>query len=334
MSHTYSVFGFSLHSNVAVPGLNPVPGRPADTPDIELHLGISPSVIKDQASDESPVYTSSYTAPSGAPALRIWRIRRGGFFHLVYFDGMQFWINGQGTELWAEWPSHASLEEASSYVLGPVLGLLLRIRGVTCLHASAVAIENLAIAFVGSEGAGKSTTAAAFARSGSSVISDDVVPLIERDGQFWAAPAYPHVWLWPESVELLYGSAEAVPPLIPGWEKRRMTLETGRLGFEENALPLGAIYLLDDRDCEPGPCVREVTPRESFVSLTANSYATNMLDREMRANEFKTLSELVSKVPTRRLFTSKRSLDPQALCDAVKQDFAALRLRLQSTSDG
>lgn len=106
-----------------------------------------------------------------------------------------------------------------------------------------------------------------------------------------------------------------------------MTLGNGRLGFEENALPLRAIYILDDRDSEPGPWVQGITPREGFVSLIANSYATNMLDREMRANEFKTLSELVSKVPIRRLFTSKRSLDPQALCDAVKQDFAALRLR-------
>ena len=239
---------------------------------------------------------------------------------------MRFWINEQGTELWAEWPSHASVEEASSYVLGPVLGLLLRVRGVACLHASAVAVENSAIAFLGAEGAGKSTTAAALARSGSTVISDDLVPLIERGGQFWAAPAYPHVWLWPESVELLYGSAEAVPPLIPGWEKRRMTLGNGRLGFEENALPLRAIYILDDGPSEPSPCVQQVRPQDAFFSLIANSYATNMLDREMRANEFKTLSELVSKVAIRRLFTSKRSLDPQALCDAVKRDFEALKL--------
>jgi hypothetical protein len=327
VSPTYSVFGFSLHANVPVPGLNPGAGRPKDTPDIELHLGVRPSIIMDPAPDESPVYTSAYTAPSGVPALRIWRICSGGFLHLVYFDGMQFWINEHGTELWAEWPSHASVEEASSYVLGPVLGLLLRIRGVTCLHASAVAVENSAIAFVGSEGAGKSTTAAAFARSGSAVISDDVVPLIERGGEFWASPAYPHIWLWPESVELLYGSAEAVPSLIPGWEKRRIVSGKGGLGFEENALPLRAIYILDDGPSEPGPCVQEVTPQEGFFSMIANSYATNMLDREMRANEFKTLSGLVSKVPLRRLFTSKRSLDPQALCDAVRRDFAMLRLR-------
>jgi hypothetical protein len=326
VSPTYSVFGFSLHSNVAVPGLNPGPGG-AGLPDIELRLGVHPKFVKENQTGESPVYTSAYTAPSGAPALRIWRIRPGGLFHLVYFDGMQFWIDEQGTELWAEWPSHVSVEEASSYVLGPVLGLLLRIRGVTCLHASAVAVENSAIAFVGAEGAGKSTTAAAFARSGSAVISDDVVPLIERAGEFWASPAYPHVWLWPESVELLYGSAEVVPPLIPGWEKRRMALGNGGLGFEENALPLRAIYILDDGHSELGPCVEEVTPQEGFFSLVANSYATNMLDREMRANEFKTLSGLVSKVPIRRLFTSKRSLDPQALCDAVRRDFAASNFR-------
>ena len=75
-------------------------------------------------------------------------------------------MDRHGTKLWASWPSHSSVEEAATYLLGPVLGLLLRFRGVTCLHASAVAIGDSVIAFVGAEGAGKSTTAAAFARPG------------------------------------------------------------------------------------------------------------------------------------------------------------------------
>ena len=88
---------------------------------------------------------------------------------------------------------------------GPFWGLLLRFRGVTCLHASAVAIGGSVIAFVGAEGAGKSTTAAAFARAGYAAVSDDVVALVERKGDFFVSPSYPHLCLWPESVEMLYG---------------------------------------------------------------------------------------------------------------------------------
>jgi hypothetical protein len=325
VSLTYSVFGLSVCSNAPIPGLTPSLTH-KQHPDVELHLAGSSDQFGDTTptSAESLVYTSSYTDPSGAPALQISRNDERGLIHLVYFDGMQFWMDRNGTELWASWPSHSSAEEAATYLLGPVLGLLLRFRGVTCLHASAVAVNDSAIAFVGAEGAGKSTTAAAFARGGYAVVSDDVVALVKRDREFFVSPAYPHVSLWPESVEMLYGSADALPPFVPNWDKRRLSFENGGARFEDGALPLRAIYLLDESRDEPGPHVEAVTAQTGFLSLIANSYATNMLDSEMRANEFRTLSSLIAKVPLRRLFTSKGQLPPADLCQLVLQDLAFL----------
>ena len=232
-------------------------------------------------------------------------------------------MNRQGTELWVSWPSGSSVEEAATYLLGPILGLLLRFRGVTCLHASAVVIDERVIAFVGAEGAGKSTTAAAFARAGYAVVSDDIVALVKREGDFLVSPAYPHLCLWPESVEMLYGSADALPPFLPNWDKRRLSSQSGGARFEGGALPLRAIYLLDEIRDEPGPHVEAVTAQMGFLSLVANSYATNVLDSEMRAKEFEVLSHLISKVPIRRLFTSKGHLPPGDLCQAVLQDFTS-----------
>ncbi|MGA8144869.1 MAG: hypothetical protein WB987_13355 [Candidatus Acidiferrales bacterium] len=236
-------------------------------------------------------------------------------------------MNQEGTEVWALWPDHSSVEDAATYLLGPVLGLLLRLRGVTCIHASAVAFEDSSVAFVGAEGSGKSTTAAAFAQSGCAVLSDDVVALIEYDDGFKVAPAYPHVCLWPDSVRMLYGSPDALPPFSPNWEKRRLGLGNGELRFGEGALPLRAIYLLDDRRSEPGPFIEAIPARTAFLSLVANSYATNMLDSEMRVQEFKTFSRLVLGVPIRRLFTSRGDLLPDDLCRVIRQDFAGLDVR-------
>ena len=325
MSLTYSVFGLTVHSSASIPGLIPLQDK-VDRPDIELHLGGSagPSAEGCSNHSESVIYTSNYTGPSGTPALRILRDDEEGLFHLVYFDGMQFWMDRQGTKLWVSWPSHSSVEEATTYLLGPVLGLLLRFRGVTCLHASAIAIDESVVAFVGAEGAGKSTTAAAFARAGYAAVSDDVVALVERDGNFFVSPTYPHLCLWPESVEILYGTADALPPFVPNWEKRRLSFENGGARFEDGALPLRAIYLLDESRNEPGPHVEAVTAQTGFLSLIANSYATNMLDSEMRANEFKTLASLITKIPLRRLFTSKGRLAPGDLCQVVLQDLTSL----------
>ena len=321
MSFTYSVFGLAVRSNASIPGLTPMRVSEGH-PHVELYLGCCPEFLN-ATSSESVAYTSSYTGPTGTPALQIWRNGQTGLFHLVYFDGIEFWMDRHGTELWASWPSDSSVEEAATYLLGPVLGLLLRFRGVTCLHASAIAIDDSVIAFVGSEGAGKSTTAAAFACAGYAVVSDDVVALAEREGGFFVSPAYPYVCLWPESVKILYGSADALPPLTPNWEKRRLALGNGDLRFEEAALPLRAIYLLDDLRGKPGSHIETIAPQEGFLSLVTNSYATNMLDSEMRAKEFKTLSDLISKVPIRRLFTSKGHLPPGDLCQVVLQDFSS-----------
>jgi hypothetical protein len=325
VSFTYSVFGLTVRCSASVPGLIPLQS-PADPADIELNLGClaSPYVHSRSNNSESIIYTSAYTGPSGTPALRILRDGELGLFHLVYFDGMQFWMDRHGTKLWASWPSHSSVEEAATYILGPVLGLLLRFRGVTCLHASAVAIGKSAIAFVGAEGAGKSTTAAAFARAGYAAVSDDVVALTERDGNFFVSPAYPHLSLWPESVEMLYGTKDALPPFVPNWEKRRLSSENSGARFEDGALPLRALYLLDEIRDEPGPHVEAVAGQIGFLALVANSYATNMLDSEMRGTEFKTLSSLLMKVPLRRLFTSKGQLPPADLCQVVLQDLASL----------
>ncbi len=123
-----------------------------------------------------------------------------------------------------------TIEDAATYLLGPVLGLFLRLRGVTCLHASAVAFGGQAVAFVGSEGAGKSTTAAALALRGHAILSDDVVALAEHDGAFFVHPAYPYLCLWPESVESIYGSADALPRFSANYDKRCLSLRNKNCG--------------------------------------------------------------------------------------------------------
>ena len=42
------------------------------------------------------------------------------------------------------------------------MGFVMLLRGIVCLHASAIAIDDEAIALLGPAGSGKSTTAAAF----------------------------------------------------------------------------------------------------------------------------------------------------------------------------
>ncbi len=322
---THNVFGLVLRSNLTIPGLSLLE-TPSEILDVQIHLGESPSTESGRAEESQPVvYTSSDTDEDGKP---IWEIRtslRGSLFHLTYYDGMQFWFDRRGKDLWAVWPPEASLEDACSYLLGPVLGILLRLRGVVCLHASAVAFEGFSVALVGAAGAGKSTTAAAFAKQGCAVLSDDIVALAEQEGTFHVMPAYPHLCLWPDSVKILYGAPDALPQLSAEWDKRRLALGGEGTRFEDRPLPLGAIYILGDRRPEPAPCVEKIGPQDALVSLVAETYANKILDRDLRAREFVVLGRLAMTVPIRRIHPHQDATRLEELCRVIREDFAALK---------
>ena len=321
MSFDYSVFGLILCSNLPIPELVPLPTPPAG-PVVSIHMKTSPRAKEIPSEPKDLIYTSAYTDPTGQPALRIWEIAHGQFLYLAYYDGTQFWMDRGGTELWAQWPDNLAIEDAATYLLGPVLGLLLRLRGVTCLHASAVSFGDRAIAFVGSEGAGKSTTAAMLARKGCTVISDDVVALAERQGSFYVFPAYPYLSLWSDSVAMVYGSEKELPSFSANWDKRLLSLAGNHLAFAGEPLPLAAIFLFGERSSsEDAPRIEPLEPKGALLSLVANSFATNLLDKEMRAFEFEFLGRMLRSVPVQRLIPHEDPSQIGRLCDVVLRSF-------------
>lgn len=321
---TYAVFGLILQSNLQIPELPPAK-RPDASPAVDIHLSVSPLGTRIVPSDpEALMYASPDPDELGNPTLKMWNVAGGRFCRLEYLDGTQFWLNREGTEVWATWPENSTIEDTATYLLGPVLGRLLRLRGVTCLHASAVAFGEKAVAFVGSEGAGKSTTAAALALRGHAILSDDVVALAERDGSFYVHSAYPYLCLWPESVESIYGSSDALPQFSTNYEKRCLSLGKQELPFEERPLPLAAIYILGERRGDPAPVMEAIPPRQAFLSLVANTFGTNIVDASMRAKEFETLGRLVPRVSIRQICAHQDPHRLPELCQRICDELQSL----------
>ena len=280
-------------------------------PTIEVQLGVAPPADTAAAGRAEELrYTSSHTDESGRPALHIWKRAGDGLLHLRYYDGVEFWLDPAATRAWGTWPASSSLEDAASYLLGPVLGFALRMRGTPCLHASAVVLNGQVVAFVGDAGAGKSTTAAAFAREGEVVVSDDIVTLTERDGKFWVAPAYPYLSLWDDSVAMLYGEGKSLPTFSQNFGKRLLALGEHGLRFADKPMMFGAIFLLGEPSEEAhAPFVERIAPRECLLALVANSYATNFLEPGMRAQEFTIFGKVVGAVPAWRIWPRANSND-------------------------
>src|SRR5262249_45498640 len=217
-------------------------------------------------------------------------------------------------------------EDLATYLLGPVMGFVLRRRGITALHASAVCLGEVAVVISGPAAAGKSTTAAALALRGAPALCEDITALHESEGRFCIQPGYPRVCLWPDSVEKLFGSNDALPNLTPNWEKKFLALDGERAKFEDRMRPLGAIYLLEQRaDEESAPSLETITPREALLALVQNTYMNILLTREQRAAEFELLSRLVKAIPCKRVVPHKDAARIEALCELLETDAGKTR---------
>ena len=289
-------------------------------PDVTAHFQSSP-VWAVVAIGTLPERYRSAHAPDPLDTLVVYESPDGFIF--AYSDGTRFWMSPDGREIWSRWPEPATLADTETYFVGPVLGFSLRLRGVLCLHASAVVIDGLAVALAGGSSAGTSTTAAAFALAGYEVMSDDLVAVRGTESQPSVAPAYPYLKLWASSERLLFGGTRTLPWLTPTWDKRALALDDHGYRFAESSRALGAIVTLSQRAADNArPRVVRSSPTDALLALVPETYAGYLLDTPMRRREFEQIGELLGRVPT---FNAEPSDDPSRLPALVASIVAAVR---------
>jgi hypothetical protein len=267
-------------------------------------------------------------------AVRSWTLQRceRTYWRLRYAidDGYaEFVLDHTGTAIRATSTAGVIFEDVASFLLGPVLGRALRLRGTPCLHASAVAVGDQALAIVGSKAAGKSTTAAGLAVRGCAVLSDDIAVLGDDGGTYSVQPGYRRLRLWNPAIQAFYGSRDTLPRVLSNRGKRYLDLEPdgceSRWRFHPAPLPLAAIYVLGPRrGAAAAPFIRALTPAQALIALTANRYAAHMLSRESRAREFHFLAQVSRHVPIRQVERPDDMGAVHQVCAAILEDFDRL----------
>jgi len=319
MAKVFRCYGLHLSANRMIPEL--VPAHADTQAEVHLHFGGLPHGLIRAGAGWSPEGTGSKAGRFGRPEAIAWPRGNQSAFRLRYEDSTTFVIDPSASRIWAVWPPALSFEDTVVYLLGPVLAFVLRLRGIICLHASAVAMNGQAVAFIGPSGAGKSTAAAAFARRGVAVLTDDLLALGEQGGGVVVHPGYARLRLWPESVDMLYDRPATLPALTPNWDKRYLDLQRDRDAFERHSLPLGAIYLLDLRCEHPAaPFVQSLGASESFLNLLANVRGEVHLNKQAHRRAFGVLGRLARRLPIRRVIgrTGRNALP--SLCEAIAED--------------
>ena len=293
----YRTCGLTIASDIAVPGL--ASGVCDGSPDLHVSVGRH-AEAREMLTQERIRYLSPERFEDGTPQLTVWTDSSGAH-RLRYSDGTEFIIDSRATRVHVDWTDPLTEADAAVYLLGPVLGFVMRLRGMVPLHASAVMIGGRGTAFVGEAWTGKSTTAAAFAALGCQVLSDDLLPLMESEGTIVAHPSHPRLTMWPDSAEGLFGGSKELPALTPTYDKRYLELQAEGL-FQPGPVPLEVIYVLGER--QPASrdfYVETVAPSAALMALVTNTYGNYLLDAPMRAREFELLGRVVEHVPVRHL---------------------------------
>jgi hypothetical protein len=324
VNFSHRIYGFSISSQLSIPGLTRS-AEPLRQPDIRIQFGAEPQWVKEALQLSGVVvYTLPPSADTLDPGFAFTSFGGGQIVRLAYSDGTTFVVDSAATRVWGAIGHRQTIEDLATYLLGPIMGYILRKRGVTALHASAVCLDGKALALIGEAGAGKSTSAAALALRGLPVLCEDIAALRETASGFHVCPGHPRVCLWPESVQMLMGQSDALPLITPNWDKRYLPLDQPFAQHETRECPLGAIYILAPREVHHAPRIEEVSSRDVLLELVQNTYMNWLLDRSQRAEEFELLSRLISQVPIRRIIPHRDPAQLGSFCDLLLADAARI----------
>lgn len=309
----YRVCGMRLQSAVALPELRRVAdGR------VDCALSVSRAAV----ATDGVEWFHRWRPKSGPTWLHIGRGDRR--YVLRFPDLADFDVSQSGRRIVAHLHPRVPVATLRHLFLDQVLPLALGRLGRTAIHASAVHVPGVGVvALAGGSGCGKSTLAAALAREGCAILSDDCLVLeVRRDG-VWAVPSYRGVRLWPADASRL------------GYRGRPVAHYTDKVRVGRSSMPsadrparLRALFLMSP----PSAAVRAVSmsprgARERFMGLMRLSYLLDVEDRAALTGLFHHLGVICDRVPIAGLRLAR---DPRRLA-ALAREVCDLAGRLVRT---
>jgi hypothetical protein len=295
--YQYQYYGYRLASEVAFP-LLPAGGGGGEA-DIRLRLGPVPDHLAHS------VWSSPFL-----------EIGENGEAIAKAGDRLRFRIAG-GNEIVLDTDRSQSAMEMETHFTSLVAGVVLHQRRALPLHASAVSVDGLAVAFAGPSGIGKSTFASALALHGYPLIADDVCRIeFHPEGGPTVAPGPARLRLWPDMAMALGRDPETLMTGRSHHPKRVLT----DVDKETNSVPLRALIRLSLDVQAKAPRLERLTGPQSVMPVDELVYRAR-LGRTMgrQVEIFQQLTELGAAIRVYRLTRPEGPPDRPRLADLVRQ---------------
>jgi hypothetical protein len=258
LRYAYKLHGLVFASEIELPELA---GRPASTAvpaDVRIRLGeVEPPAT---APELKAVATPNGAFFLGVPKVARFLVRRDGD---VIVDPLDDGFRDD-------------LGEVRGFLLGWIVTLVCTQRNFLALHASAVAFGDRVVAFMGDQGAGKSTLAAHCVQVGAKLVADDLLRVELADsGPPRAHPGMPLLKLWRQTLE---GMGRDANELAPAWWHDHKFLVPFSGELVENALPIACIHVLEQDETAGAGRFEPLAAAAAVSALVANSHDIYVLD--------------------------------------------------------
>jgi hypothetical protein len=304
----YRLCDLVLRSNVPLPEL---PSADQESADVDFEL-----LPAGELPEVSAEWFHRFEYDNGRVWLTFARLEAGYLLRFPRFADFTLLDNARQVRCW---PRPGVPEVTLRHLLlDQVLPLVLSKRGALVLHASAVAVPQGVIAFVGETGRGKSTLAASMAQRGCGLVTDDCLVLRERGNDFWAYPTYPGLRMLPETLSALFDGELKLPQVAHYKRKKRLGPDNVPLAFEAQPKRLHKLYFLDaPGGVEKQAIIAPVSKRDGLVEVIRSVLRLDCQDRDTLRNEFETCNRLVGSTTLHRLALPRNHQLLGLACDAL-----------------
>ncbi len=244
----------------------------------------------------------------------LWQMNQHEFAMQVDGVGSFYACNGNEVE-YSPLPS-ATPESVELYLNGSVYGAILHQRKILPMHGSSFIYNNIGIMVCGESGTGKSALTAAFCADGAIFLTDDVTPVVFKEGKPFILALSDRIKLWGNTFEQLGIPKEGLRKIDPETDKFYFPVEKGNFSI----FPLNCIYIINIHDKNEIAFDR-LTGASKFTTLRNEIYRWEYL-AGMPENEtvyFRKLCDIAENV---KISIVRRSPDipVMKLMTAIKND--------------
>jgi hypothetical protein len=162
--------------------------------------------VNEAKSVANPIYADNY-----------WQMNQNEFAMQV--EGVADFYACDGREVEYAPADGAGNNEVELYLNGSIYGAILHQRKILPLHGSSFRYGGMGVMICGDAGAGKSSLTASFYLNGAEFLTDDVTPVVFRDGIPYVRALSDRIKLWGDALRQLEKEGSTLDRIFPGTDK-------------------------------------------------------------------------------------------------------------------